>query len=181
MTLTEANRTFHERHARTFDYTSKLYPANLDYLVFDYAANHDEFPGNSRADGTSVHAGWLAGRSFGWYAGATWAKNVEELRQGLEFGPVVIGVEWREGMFDADRFGRVSATGAVAGGHCVVATGYTPTFDAGRERRFRCRNSWGRSWGAGGNFYITDADLQSVLFDAQGEACVVSGRAIGTT
>jgi C1A family cysteine protease len=35
----------------------------------------------------------------------------------------------------------------------------------------RARNSWGSSWGAGGDFYIKVADLERLL-KAQGEACV---------
>lgn len=47
---------------------------------------------------------------------------------------------------------------SVIGGHCVWATGYnssyTQTVDAMPPRTVRCRNSWGSSWGCGGDFVL---------------------------
>src|SRR5271166_3185443 len=53
-----------------------------------------------------------------------------------------------------------------AGGHAVMAVGYN---DA--QRRFRCLNSWGASWGDGGYFtipydYLTDPRLASDFWTA---------------
>jgi hypothetical protein len=151
----------------------------LALQVFDRAAQLDEWPGESRNDGTSVLAGWKACRERQWYSGVRWAKNVEDVRLGLEEGPVVIGVDFREGMYETDRYGRISVSGDSVGGHCMVVTGYQPHFDAGRERRFRIRNSWGHSWGAGGNCYMLVDDLQAICFDSQGEAALATGRALG--
>lgn len=146
--------------------------------VFDRAAQLDEFPGNSRDNGTSVLAGWKACRERKWYSGVQWAKNVEDVRLGLEVGPVVIGIDFREGMYSAPN-GRLTVSGDSVGGHCMVVTGYTPSYDAGRERRFRVRNSWGRGWGLNGNCFMLADDLQSICFDSQGEAALAVGRAIG--
>lgn len=57
------------------------------------------------------------------------------------------------------------------GGHCVCLVGYDDTFVGdvgGVEERgaFRARNSWGTSWGDGGDFWITyEFMLQGYAFD----------------
>lgn len=142
--------------------------------VYNRARQLDEWPGEDY-EGTSVRAGCLVGRERGWWTSFAWALNVNDVRRALDLGPVIVGVEWREGMYDTDEDGMVTVSGDVVGGHCLVVTGYSPSY--GRHgRRFRWRNSWGLTYGRGGNGYITPDDLQRVCFDAQGEAAVVSGR-----
>jgi hypothetical protein len=147
----------------------------LALAIFDRAAQLDEFPGESRDNGTSVRAGCLAGRERGWWSGFSWALNVNDVRRALDLGPVIVGVEWREAMYDTDQYGLVRVGGDVVGGHCLLITGYSPNYD-GHGRRFRWRNSWGPSYGKAGNGYITPDDLQRICFDAQGEAAVVADR-----
>ncbi len=128
------------------------------------------------AEGTSVLAGMKVGQERGWWSGYRWALNMAELRAALEEGPVVIGVEWRSGMYDTDEDGFVFCTGPVVGGHCLLITGYSPNYK-GSGRAFRWRNSWGHSYGRNGNGYIHPDQLDSVLFQAGGEASVPVGRA----
>jgi hypothetical protein len=137
--------------------------------VYYQAQRIDEWEGESY-EGTSVRAGMLVGREKGWWSGFRWAFTMAELRAALEEGPVVVGVEWREGMYEAPH-GLLSVTGRVVGGHCILVTGYQA-----RNRRYRLRNSWGKSWGINGSAYIADTDLNSILFAAGGEAAVPIGR-----
>jgi len=141
--------------------------------VYDRARKIDEFEGDD-TEGTSVRAGMLVGRERGWYSGFNWAFNMTELRAALQTGPVVIGVEWRELMYTAPD-GLVNVSGPVVGGHCLVVTGYSPNY-RGAGPFYRWRNSWSQSYGANGNGYITPADLDSILFQAGGEAAVPVGR-----
>ena len=144
--------------------------------VYNRAKEIDEFEGVDY-DGTSVRAGMLVGRERGWYSGFRWALNMLELRAALEQGPVVVGVEWREDSYETQPNGDLRVTGQVAGGHCVVVTGYSPNY-AGRGPRYRIRNSWGPSFGLSGNCYIRPDDLDSILFKSGGEAAVPVGRAL---
>jgi hypothetical protein len=121
-------------------------------------------------EGTSVRAGMLVGRERGWWTGFRWAMSMAELRAALELGPVVVGVEWREGMYRAPG-GVVTVDGRVVGGHALLITGYSA-----RRRAWRWRNSWSRSYGVNGSAYIRHDDLDSVLFRAGGEAAVPVGR-----
>jgi len=147
----------------------------LAVAVFDRCAQIDEFEGVSRENGTSVRAGMLVARERGWISGFNWAFNLSELRAALQTGPVVIGVEWRSGMYDTDSYGGVNVAGDVVGGHCLVITGYSPNY-RGAGPFYRWRNSWSKSYGANGNGYITPADLDSILFQSGGEAAVPVGR-----
>jgi hypothetical protein len=142
--------------------------------VYNRAKEIDEFEGVNY-DGTSVRAGMLVARERGWCTGFKWAFNMLELRTALESGPVVIGVEWREDSYDTQPNGDLRVGGPVAGGHCVVVTGYSPNY-AGRGARYRLRNSWGASFGINGNCYIKPDDLDSILFRSGGEAAIPVGR-----
>lgn len=134
--------------------------------------------GNSY-DGTSVRAGMLVGRDQGWWKSFYWAKNMDELRIGLELGPVVIGVTWREGMYVTTSAGLVVVNGPVVGGHCLLITGFSPNYNR-TGPRFRWRNSWGRVYGLNGNGYVSPDDLNGVLFRDGNEAAVPEQQGYGT-
>jgi hypothetical protein len=144
--------------------------------VYNRAKEIDEFEGVNY-DGTSVRAGMLVGRERGWYTGFGWALNMAELRAGLQSGPVVIGIDVRESMFDPEPNGDWAVTGKSVGGHCCLITGYSPDY-LGRGPRYRVRNSWGFDWGQTGNAYVTPGDLDEILFKSGGEAAVAVGRAL---
>lgn len=150
----------------------------LGMTIYRRAKEIDEWEGVDY-DGTSVRAGMLVGREHGWWPGFRWGKNVAEILQGLQnWGPVVVGVEWREGMYDTDENGLVEVSGDVVGGHCLVITGYSRNY-GGKGRRFRWRNSWNLGYGKRGNGYISPDDLDAVCFGSGGEAAVIETRAIG--
>jgi hypothetical protein len=143
--------------------------------VYNRAKQIDEFEGVDY-DGTSVRAGMLVARERGWVSGFRWALNMLELRAALEEGPVVIGVEWRDGMYEPVA-GALRPVGPVVGGHCLLVTGYTPNkWKFGPH--YRLRNSWGAGWGNNGSAYIAELDLEDILFGSGGEAAVPTGRAL---
>lgn len=76
-------------------------------------------------------------------------------------GPVGIGTDWTDDMFNPDANGFVRPTGAYAGGHWYLLYGVKGT-------TLLFKNSWG-DWGDNGSFRMTIADLQ-ILMDAYGEA-----------
>lgn len=144
--------------------------------VYNRAKEIDEFEGVNY-DGTSVRAGMLVGRERGWYTGFSWALNMAELRTALQFGPVVIGIDVRESMFDPTPDGDWIVQGDSAGGHCCLVTGYSPNYSR-RGPRYRIRNSWGKDWGSNGNVYISPTDLETIVFKSGGEAAAPVGRAL---
>lgn len=150
---------------------------DLARFIYGRAKEIDEWEGVDY-EGTSVRAGMLVGRERGWWDGFRWAKNMDELLVGLQnWGPVVVGVEWKEGMYETRKDGIVRAEGEVVGGHAILITGYSPRYGS-HGKRFRWRNSWGPSYGVNGNGYISPADLEKILFGAGGEAAVIEKRSL---
>lgn len=104
-----------------------------------------------------------------------WAQRPEDIKQWvLTTGPVMVGTPWFEEMFFPDLEGYVSPRGFEMGGHEYLVRGYSRPRDA-----YRCRNSWGNSWGIGrgsnwsgmgGEFWIKREDLEAIIFSSWGDA-----------
>lgn len=167
-----------------FAWTHELaaYPAVVrgvddDYArrVYREAQRIDEWPGEAY-EGTSVLAGAKVVMGLGGLSEYRWAFGIDDVIDTLaQFGPVVLGVPWLTGMFDADERGFIHATGTVAGGHAILARGVKL---AGKEPVIRLRNSWGAGWGQSADCFITATDLDTLLRQG-GEACVpvIRGKA----
>lgn len=124
-------------------------------------------------DGTSVRAGAKIMRGEHRIGRYLWALSLGVVKEWLALrGPVVLGTDWYELMFDPDEDGTVHASGHVAGGHAFLCIGYSDSRHA-----VECQNSWGPDWGLGGRFWIPFADLQRLLHD-QGEACAAVELAV---
>ena len=81
--------------------------------------------------------------------------------------PILVGINWYNGMTFPDRDGRVKITGSLAGGHEIVAR----QIDVPNSRVW-FDNSWGTSWGLSGRFYLTFTDLGTLL-SQQGDVIVL--------
>ncbi len=142
--------------------------------VYDRAQEIDEFADTPPAGGTSVRAGAKALQAVGMISDYLWLHDTTQITLALlELGPVVVGTDWYEGMFNptapAPGSGSMIApTGNVAGGHCYLLTGVN-----GETERFRVLNSWGLGWGNAGYAYIKISDFAQLLA-AGGEACLTS-------
>jgi len=133
--------------------------------------------GNSY-EGTSVLSGAKVCQELGYFTSYHWATSAKEVAQALSYlGPVVIGVNWHEGMAKTTAKGFIRVTGAVRGGHCVALRGVKVSKQRdGSSFAVLGRNSWGKGWGQNGDFWITEKDLQK-LVDSGGSFCVPEGRA----
>jgi hypothetical protein len=148
--------------------------------VYAEAVKRDPWQENDGPDwnfGTTVRAGAMAMQALGYISEYRWAFQMEEVRDTLlTLGPMVIGVDWFESMFDPVRrldsagisrlFIDVNKSSGFAGGHCLLIDGVSVP-----GKFFRLKNSWGRTWGADGFAMLSFADLQ-VLLDRGGEACI---------
>lgn len=134
--------------------------------LYHRAQQLDETPGENY-EGTSVLAGAKASAERGWLTQYRWATNVDDMVSAIGYvGPVVIGVNWYEGMMDTDERGFIHPTGSVQGGHCVLVKAVDV-----KNQTFTIHQSWGTSWGLKGDCKISWSDMARLL-NEQGDACV---------
>lgn len=153
--------------------------ANAAARQFYYAAKRiDEWAGENY-DGTSVNAGARVMRQLGFIDSFWWCIDANGIIDALHDGPVVVGWNLRESMWNTRPSGLYEYHGSIIGGHCMVLTGYSPRRTIPGETGYfevvKGRNSWGESWGRRGDFYMKVDDLQTIHTDG-GEACVLVGR-----
>lgn len=132
------------------------------------------YPGASPFyEGTSVLAGAKAAQSLGHFQTYEWAYNVSDLILAVGYkGPAVLGVNWRQGMWDTDADGYIHPTGDIQGGHAILCRQVSL-----KGRFFLLHNSWGKSWGVNGTAKVSFDDMATILAD-DGEACVPTKRRI---
>lgn len=158
----------HEINARPLERRITTFLARL---LYKEAQKIDEWQGEAY-EGTSILAGMKVSKDLGFFDEYRWAFGIDDLVLALGYkGPTICGVPWFDGMFDPDANGVLHPTGAIAGGHAILATGVNVT-----TKMIRLHNSWGQAWGVNGDAYISFADM-AILLQQQGEACVPVVRA----
>jgi hypothetical protein len=142
-------------------------------LYFD-AQRFDEWAGENY-EGSSVLGAMQALRSDDRITAYYWATSVSQMQHAIcsTLGPMVVGVNWYEGMFEPGPDGFVRVAGDVAGGHCVCLGGIDM-----ERKAFVLHNSWGRYWGGVGgaqvsSAFLSFADMDRLLHE-QGEAALMS-------
>jgi len=144
--------------------------------IYKPAQYIDEWPGEDY-DGTSVLAGAkVVKNQLGLINGYSWCFSLNDVLLALGYrGPVVLGVNWYENMFDTDSNGFIHVSGDAAGGHCILARGVNI-----KNKTVLLRNSWGPDWGInGGDCLMAWSDLERLLSE-DGEGCVPTGRKLTT-
>lgn len=175
----------HELAARPAEYPTD---DSVAREIYNRARQLDAWPGEDY-DGTSVLAGAKAVQEMVNSKGKPliqeyrWAFGIEDVLRVLGYrGPLVLGVDWYEGMHKPDANGFIRPTGDIAGGHAILARGVRIVWRNGHgpanlnnldvEKSYvTLRNSWGRDWGIGGDCRISVLDLNYLLRN-QGEACI---------
>lgn len=155
-------------HGVDSDFARKIYFA---------AQKQDPWPGGAYPgafpfyEGTSVLAGAQVLQKAGAFQNYFWAKNELEMAIAVGYkGPVVIGVNWYEGMMRPDRDGYLRPTGRIVGGHCTLVMGIRL-----RDDTYIIHNSWGKDWGIDGRALIARKDMERLLSE-DGEACLPMRR-----
>lgn len=145
---------------------------NFALNVYNGARAIDQAEGNYWPEGASVLAGAKYAKRQGWISEYRWAFGIDDVIDALvSKGPVVLGVNWYDGMYATESDGRVRINGPLVGGHCILATGYWPDHPVWGGNWIQWMNSWGRTYGKMGVGWIRDIDLQRLL-EENGEACV---------
>jgi hypothetical protein len=134
--------------------------------IYSAATVIDGAPGQYPPDdtGSSGLAVAKVAKSRGLITGYTHAFGLDHALGALQLSPLLVGVNWHEAMFTPDAQGFVHPDGNVAGGHEFVCIG-----DTGSHLVFL--NSWGKSWGRNGRFFMTYADFGTLL-NEQGDVVV---------
>lgn len=182
----------HELSARP-----KIYRVGEDVAqrIYKRAQQLDQWPGENY-EGTSVLAGIKAVQEMSGTQGLPlireyrWAFGIEEVVRVVgRRGPLVLGVNWYEGMDNVDANGFIHVTGTIRGGHAVMAHGVKCVWKdpLSTDRTFRnldvnksfvkLHNSWGKSWGNNGRAKISVAGLDRLLRE-YGEACIPMKRTV---
>jgi hypothetical protein len=137
--------------------------------IYHDAQRVDDYPGEDYS-GTSVLAGAKVLTGRGKFTSYRWAVTVDELVTAVGYsGPVVLGIDWHEGMMSTDS-GWIYPTGSVVGGHAILC--YSVSV---KNHWFRLWNSWGRDWGDNGTARVSFLSMKQLLAE-NGEACVPQGR-----
>lgn len=128
----------------------------------------NSYPGASPFyEGTSVLAGMKVLQRMGYVEEYRWAFGLDDLVLAVgHTGPAVIGIPWFTDMFDVRSCGHIHVGGQVAGGHAILVKGVSV-----KHKTFTLHNSWGASWGNGGDCKVSWDEMEYLLHQ-QGEACI---------
>jgi hypothetical protein len=146
--------------------------------VYWEAQRADEWDGGAypsaqpQYEGASVLDTVKVLRARGYFQSFYWAFGLQDLVRALSWvGPAVVGLYWYKDMFDVHGCGYVHASGKRVAGHGILCKGVNV-----EERYFVLHNSWGASWGHGGDAKISWDDMDQLLHE-EGEAVIpIAGR-----
>jgi len=162
--------------------------------IYHRARMLDQWPGEDY-EGTSVLAGIKAvqehmnSQGVPYIKSYRWAFGIQDVLRVISYGgPVVLGIDWYNGMYNPDANNFITPTDGVAGGHCILAkhqkiVKLNPDLPADwnnldqDKSHVRLHNSWGTSYGLGGDAFITVRNLAKLLDDG-GEACIPFNRQV---
>lgn len=136
--------------------------------LYSAATAADDYPGQYPPDDTGSDGLTIAKvlKAAGEISGYQHTFSLDDALKALGVTPVICGTTWLQDMFDPAPGGKLTVSGAVAGGHEYVVD----EIDAVNERVW-LTNSWGTGWGVDGRAYLTFADWGQLLAD-QGDVTI---------
>jgi hypothetical protein len=94
----------------------------------------------------------------GLISGYTHGTSLAAAHAAIQVAPFIIGIPWYQGMFNPDKNGILTISGAVAGGHEIEIEEYSLENDL-----WWITNSWNSSWGVKGRAAMSSATFQKLL------------------
>ena len=97
--------------------------------VYQHARAFDREEGRHYPEGATVLAAMKAGRARGWWHEFRWIGAGSQspiddfVDSTIDIGPVVLGLDWKQGMFTPRPSGLLDCSGPVEGGHCLTGIG----------------------------------------------------------
>jgi hypothetical protein len=146
----------------------KMSPLPSPSKIYELAQRLDEFDGEEpEMSGTSLRGGAKACRQLGLInTNFSWAYDSMTVWNFLRSrGTVLLGTPWYSGMDKPNSEGVVTASGEDLGGHAYLVYGVSV-----EKKAFLCMNSWGKSWGMEGKFWLPIPELDE-LFRKGARAC----------
>lgn len=131
--------------------------------LYQKARAQDRAMGNNWSEGASVLAGAKACVKDGTVKSYRWAFGIDDVIDSLVTkGPVVLGINWYDSMYETTSEGLVTIDGPIVGGHCIITNGYWPAHPKFGDC-ILWTNSWGKSYGINGQGFIRVDDLNTLL------------------
>ncbi len=143
------------------------HPCYKPHTLYLAAQQIDGIPG--RHDGTTIRAVMKCLKRLGYVSAYHWATTLTQMVQTvLQLGPMVIGTDWYEDMYEPTKTGLLNLTGDYVGGHATLVVAVDVT-----RQLFKIKNQWGRDWGIDGHAYLRFNDMERLLRQ-DGEAAIAS-------
>lgn len=136
--------------------------------IYRRATLIDEFPGYypEQDTGSSGLAVAKVAKSVNLISSYNHAFGFKAAMTALMKTPIIVGVNWYEGFDYPNANGLVKISGRPRGGHEFCLFGLDV-----KKQIVYARNSWGKNWGAGGNFSFSFSDMDRLLRE-NGDATV---------
>lgn len=139
------------------------------HKVFYAAQAVDRSEGRNFSEGATVLAGMKACQRAKYFSKYGWCFGVDDVLAWIvRRGPVILGINWYDDMFETSSDGLITVGGPLAGGHAILANGFWPTSPKFGDVVV-LTNSWGKVWGVNGRGYLPVESLSRLLKE-DGEA-----------
>lgn len=140
--------------------------------IYQAARAVDQSEGRYYRSGATVLAGAKACQRANYFTKYGWNFGIDDTINWLvRRGPVVLGINWYESMYDTTYQGLIMADGPIAGGHAIMANGFWPAHPTFGDVLV-LTNSWGRGWGLNGRGYLP-VETATRLLAEDGESLAI--------
>jgi hypothetical protein len=138
-------------------------------LLYRKAQEVDRSEGRNYPSGATVLAGMKACNKAGLFGKYVWNFGIDDTIDWIvRRGPVVLGINWYESMYDAATDGLIEVSGRKVGGHAILCNGYWPNHPQFGPVLV-LTNSWGLDWGIRGRGFLP-IDVADRLLKEDGES-----------
>lgn len=143
------------------------------HKIFAAARAVDQSEGRNFPEGATVIAGLKACQRAKYFKSYGWNFGIDDtINWIVRRGPVVLGINWHESMYETDSKGLIDVDGPIVGGHAIMANGFWPAHPTFGDVLV-LTNSWGRSWGVSGRGYLPVESADHLLKEDGESAAIV--------